>query len=563
MDHRSRTRIGTARKNLARVLRPDVRITDPPTGVRFERDVPVVVRDGTTLRANVVRPEADGRYPVLLSAQPYGKDHLPRKTRSGYAVPMQYRLASNDEPMTFSAWASLEAPDPAFWVPRGYVVINLDLRGWGTSDGVAEPFLRTEGDDVHDAIEWAAAQPWSTGKVGMSGVSYLAISQWTAAAARPPHLAAINPWEGFTDAYPDFAYPGGIRENGFLVVWSAWQRLMRPQAPSFRANQKRHPLRDSWWAARSPALEQIDVPLLVCGSYSDHSLHSRGSFEGFRRAGSAHKWLYTHRAPKWSTYYGPKALAAQTKFFDHFLRGEDTGILQTPTVRLEVRAERSTVAAIHTDTSWPPTQARREVLHLNADSGQLTTTPPAQASSQEVPRDGVRFTWRIGEQTDLVGPMRLKIHIRAEREDLTLFAGIRKFSAGREVVFEGSYGFTEDIVTRGWLRASHRAIDEARSTEWEAWHPHDAALPIPPGEAVDLDITLLPSATRFAAGDQLVLELRDRWFFPANPITGQFPAVYQRPPRQRWTIHTGGATAATLTIPVWSDETTPSLHDTQ
>lgn len=76
----------------------------------------------------------------------------------------------------------------------------------------------------------------------------------------------------------------------------------------------------------------------------------------------------------------------------------------------------------------------------------------------------------------------------------------------------------------------------------------------PPGEPVDLDLTLLPSATRFAAGDELVLELRDRWFFPANPITGQFPAVHQRSPRQRWTVHAGGSTTATLTIPVWTEQ---------
>lgn len=563
MEFRSRTLFGTARRNLARTIRPDVRITPPPRGVCFDRDVAVPVRDGTTLRANVFRPEAEGQYPVLLCAQPYGKDRIPARTRSGRAVPLQYRLAANDAPMVFSAWTSLEAPDPAFWVPRGYVLVTADLRGWGTSGGVPATFSPREGEDVHDLIEWAAAQPWSNGKVGMTGVSYLAITQWTGAATRPPHLAAINPWEGFTDAYPDFAYPGGIREDGFMVVWSAWQQLLRPKAGSFRAEQKRHPLRDGWWAERRPDLARIDVPALVCASFSDQSLHSRGSFEGFRRIGSTRKWLYTHRAPKWSTYYGQPALDAQARFFDHFLRGDDTGILAEAPVRIEVRESLSRIAVIRTADQWPPAQARPLVLHLDAADQSLRDTPPPVAAAADAPRSGMRFRWRFEQETDVIGPMRLRVRVSAERPDLTLFAGIRKFHHGREVVFEGSYGFTEDIVTRGWLRASHRAIDEARSTEWEAWHPHDAALPIPHGEAVDLDLTLLPSATRFAAGDQLVLELRDHWFFPANPITGQFPAVYQRPPRQRWTIHTGGATAATLTIPVWSDETTPSLHDKQ
>lgn len=561
MELRSRTRVGTARANLRRVIWPDVRVTPPPAGVRFDRDVAVTVRDGTTLRANVFRPEAEGRYPVLLCAQPYGKDRIPARARSGRAVPMQYRLASNDEPMAFSAWTALEAPDPAFWAPRGYSVVVADLRGWGTSGGVPEAFRPREGEDVHDLVEWAAAQPWSTGRVGMTGVSYLAITQWTGAATRPPHLAAINPWEGFTDAYADFAYPGGVREDGFMVVWSAWQRFMRPRSGSFRRQQKRHPLRDPWWAERSPDLEQVNVPALVCASFSDHSLHSRGSFEGFRRIGSAQKWLYTHRAPKWSTYYGKAALEAQTTFFDHFLRDDDTGILEQAPVRIEVRESLSRIAAIRAADQWPPTQARPFTLHLDAADQLLRVTPPATAATVDAPRKGVQFPWRFDRQTDVIGPMRLRLRVSAERSDLALFAGIRKIHRGRrEVVFEGSYGFTEDIVTRGWLRASHRAVDETRSTAWEASHPHTAAQPIPHGETVDLDLTLLPSATRFAAGDELVLELRDRWFFPANPITGQFPAVYQRLPRQRWTVHTGSSATATLTIPVWTEEPASSTR---
>jgi predicted acyl esterase len=550
MDTTTRTVLGTVRKNLRRRVRADITVLPPPQHVRLDRDVEIVVRDGTRLRANVFRPEVDGAFPVLLSAATYGKDRMPTATRSGYEKPLQYRLAANDAPISFSAWTALEAPDPAFWVPRGYVVVNLDLRGWGSSEGDAEPFGPHEGRDVHDAIEWAGVQPWSNGKVGMTGVSYLAISQWAAAATRPPHLAAINPWEGFTDPYRDFAYPGGIRENGFLRVWSAWQRSMRPTSPSFRANQKRHPLRDAWWQDRSPCIEDIDVPALVCATFSDQNLHSRGSFEGYRRLGSTQKWLYTHRAPKWSTYYGREALAAQTRFFDHFLRGDDTGISGSARVRIEVREERHVVAAVYVDTRWPPTRIRPLELHLDAATGRLGTIAPVSpcTTGRLAP---VQFRWRFDEETDVVGPMRLRVPISTSRGDLNLFAGIRKYSRGHEVVFEGSYGFTEDIVTRGWLRAALRAVDPDRDTEWEAFHPFTATEPVTPGEAFDLDLTLLPSATRFAAGDELVLELRDRYFFAAPPLLGQFPAVYARTRRQAWRVHTGGAAAASLTIPVW------------
>ncbi|MGW4528730.1 CocE/NonD family hydrolase [Amycolatopsis sp. NPDC004378] len=557
---RSRSAWGTARRNLSRVMRPGVTITPPPRDVQFERDAEVPTRDATVLRANVFRPPdraGGGRFPVLLCAQPYGKDVLPKRTPFGYVTPLQYRLAANSEPMTISAWTALEAPDPAVWVPRGYVVVVLDLRGWGHSDGDPESFALTEGQDVHDAIEWAAAQPWSTGRVGMTGVSYLAITQWTAAATRPPHLAAINPWEGFTDPYTDFFYPGGIRENGFATVWSAWQRAMRPSSGSFRARQKRHPHRDAWWAARSPDLEKIDVPALVCGSFSDHSLHSRGSFEGFRQISSTHKWLYTHRGPKWSTYYGPAALEAQFAFFDHFLRGEDTAITETAPVRVEIRDSLRDVVAVRGSDSWPPADAVSDTRYLDVTDGTLGVVPPSATASVEIGSDtgsSACFSWQLEESLDIVGPMRLCVTVSADHDDLTLFAAVRKLRGEREVVFEGSYGFTEDLVTRGWLRASHRDVDPTRGTDWEAAHPHTEVKHLVPGEPAELDLTLLPSATRFAAGDTLVLELRDHWFFPANPITGQFPAVYERSPRQGWRIHSSPDCPATLTVSVWHSE---------
>ena len=556
MHKPTRSLRGTVQKNIRRRARADITVTGPPQGVVFDRDVEIIARDGTVLRANVFRPERAGVFPVLLTAATYGKDGIPDASRSHRGKPLQYRMAANDAPISISSWTALEAPDPAVWVPRGYVLVNLDLRGWGTSDGDPEPFGPTEGDDVHDAIEWAAVQPWSTGKVGMTGVSYLAISQWSAAATRPPHLAAINPWEGFTDAYRDFSYPGGIRENGFMRVWSAWQKAMRRSSPSFRRNQVKHPLRDDWWEKRSPAVEAIEVPALVCASFSDHSLHSRGSFEGYRRLGSTQKWLYTHRAPKWSTYYGADALHAQTMFFDHFLRGDDTGILESAPVRIEVRQARQEIAAVYTADQWPPAQVQPLVLHLDSSTSQLVTQPTAAADAK-VTAGSRSFRFRFERDTDVVGPMRLRIPVSTAGTDLTLFAGIRKFSHGREVVFEGSYGFTEDIVTRGWLRASSRAVDPTRDTHWEAFHPFTSHDALAPGEVVDLDLTLLPSATRFLAGEELVLELRDRFFFKALPLLGQFPAIYQHTRRQVWTIHTGGSRTASLTIPIWDGINTP------
>ena len=273
-------RPGAARYALRRLpglLRPPVSVDEPAAGsLSVLRDLSVVVRDGTTLRVNVVLPAGGGRFPVLMSAHPYGKDALPRRRGRGYRVSFQYRLLRQPDPVRFSVLTGWEAPDPAWWVAQGYAVVNCDLRGAGTSEGSAGLLSDQEGEDVHDLIEWAASQPWSTGAVGMLGVSYLAISQWKAAALQPPGLKAICPWEGFTDAYRDLLRPGGIRENGFTRLWSLGLRRVR-QRYRLTGQQQRHPLRDEWWRGLVPALEKITVPALICGSFSDNNLHSRGS----------------------------------------------------------------------------------------------------------------------------------------------------------------------------------------------------------------------------------------------------------------------------------------------
>lgn len=552
---RDRARVGRAGLDkVQRMFRPRVAITAPPPGVVLEDDVPVVVRDGTELRVDVFRPERPGRYPVLLCAHPYDKSTRPTsRRRGGYRIPFQYRVLSQDAPVSHSAWTSWEAPDPAFWVPRGYVVVNADLRGWGSSDGVGELFSAQEGDDGYDLVEWAGTQRWSNGCVGMTGVSYLAIVQWRIAATRPPHLAAINPWEGFTDLYRDFAMPGGVREDGFSIAWDRGLRARSHSPVEFRDNMLRRPLIDDWWRQRNPDLERVEVPALVCASFSDHCLHSRGSFEGFTRIGSQHKWLWTHRGPKWATYYSAEALEVQSRFFDHFLRGDNTGIVSQPRVRIEVRSEAHRVAEVVEAESWPPETVRPLVLHADAASHTLTSVSPVVDSTAVSKRGTVRLRWRFDRLTDVIGPLHLALFLSADAPDVTVFAGVRKYSGGREVGFEGSYGLTHDLVTHGCLRASHRGRGPARSATEESRLEHTAVHPLTPGQVARLDITLLPSATRFAAGDELELELRDRWLFPSNPFTGSLPARYDAS-RSRWRLHTGPTAPSGLTLPVRTDD---------
>jgi predicted acyl esterase len=262
------------------IVHPPVQVTPLPPGIRVEKDVKVPLRDGVHLAVNVYRPEGPRRYPVVMCAHPYGKDHLSRKTPFGYAPPFTYRIMRQPSPVRFSDQTGWEAPDPARWVPRGYIVINADLRGFFHSEGAPGVLMSDqEAQDYYDLIEWAAVQPWSDGNVGLNGVSYLAISQWKVAALNPPHLKAICPWEGLSDLYKDLMYPGGIREDGFAALWGKQVK----SGVNVRTQQLKRPTRDEWFRSLVPDLKKITVPALICGSFSDQNLHTRGSFRAFEQ----------------------------------------------------------------------------------------------------------------------------------------------------------------------------------------------------------------------------------------------------------------------------------------
>ena len=529
-------------RRLRAVIHPNVIVTKMPPNVHADWNLPVKVRDGTTLRVNVFRPDKPGAYPVIMSAHPYGKDRIPARSRSGRAANPQYRIFPQPEPVSLSDWTSWEAPDPGVWVPNGYVVVNADLRGGGTSEGTGELFSDEEAQDYYDLIEWAGVQPWSNGRVGLDGVSYLCMSQYKVAALNPPHLAAICPWEGFSDLYRDFARPGGSREDGFSIIWSKGTSKVARLHGDLRREICARPERDEWYRSKTPHIERIQVPMLVCASFSDHSLHSRGSFEVFRRAASTQKWLYTHRGGKWSTYYSPRATAVRIAFFDHFLKGAVNGWEQRPSVHLEIHDSGPHPMVVVEEATWPPGDLDWRPLWLDAGEMRLATVSPAARSEAGFSsRDVLRFRWPVPEDMDVVGPMALRLWIKAgDVSDVVLFAGIRKFRNGTEVTFEGSYGFSGDIVSKGWQRAAHREIDERLSTRAQPIHTHARAEPLADGEIACIGIALLQHATRFLKGDVLQLDVRGSWHFPRDPLFGQFPAFYARSPKGNWAFLSGG-----------------------
>jgi len=329
-------------------------------------------------------------------------------------------------------------------------------------------------------------------------------------------------------------------------------------ADSLRAGQLAHPEWDDYWAARTAALERIEVPALICGSFSDQGLHARGCFEGFRRIASKHRFLYTHRGGKWSTYYSPEALALQARFFDCFLKAEDNGMREAAPVRLEIRRRGHEIHGVREERAWPPPGVNWTPLYLAPGELRRTSAASRAAVSFVAPDGGASFAFRAPDDFELVGPMKLRLHVElAEATDAHLFVAVSKVehAAGdgrlerRAVAFEGPFGFGRDVVARGWLRVAHRRIDQARSDDHRPFHPGDRAEPLGPGEIAPVDIEILPSATFFERGDLLRLDIQGRWFWRRSMFLGMFPCDYAPSPRARVVLHLGDTHDAHLLVP--------------
>jgi uncharacterized protein len=452
-------------------------------------------------------------------------------------------------PVRISSETSWEAPDPDWWTARGYAVVNLDVRGSGTSGGRADPLSDREAEDIAAAIGWVAAQPWCTGRVGMLGVSYLAISQYKTAALRPPALRAIVPWEGFTDAYRDLFRPGGVRELGFSTLWTTIMRRTTRAAVDIGAQNRARPLDDEWWRSLVPDLERIEVPMLVCGSFSDNDLHSRGSMRAFARAGSTEKHLYTHRGGKWATFYGDEARTAQARFLDRHLRGADAPVL--PRVRLEVRDRGDHVTEVRDEHAWPLERTAWTRLHLGGDRA-LTIDSPTRSGTAgfRARRRALSFRYVFARDTEVSGPASARLWLSVDgADDVSLFVGLSKESAGRAVPFEGSYGFGREFVTTGWQSVAART--PAGADDHEPDHDYRVRVPVPAGEIVEVEVALGPSATLFRAGEALVLHVSGRQLSPRNPLTGAFPGIYRWSSRRaRCTVHWSSERPSGLEIPV-------------
>jgi putative CocE/NonD family hydrolase len=372
---------------------------------RIDFNVRVPMRDGVELSADVYHPEAEGRYPVILLRTPYIKANE-RQIEGGKA-----------------------------WAERGYVLIAMDVRGRGDSGGEFVPY-RNDGIDGHDAVEWAAAQPWSNGNVGTTGGSYPGLIQWLTALTQPPHLKAMCVMVSPSDPFVEF--PNGIAKP-MDVCWfhMTSARTMHPTAgvdwmrvyehlplrtmdeaagqviPNWREEMD-HEGMDGWWRAicYQDKLDRVTVPVLhISGWYDDEQIGTPLNFRGMvDRGGSAEAranqrllmgpWGHgiNTTAKLGDVDFGPDALidmrATQQRFFDRWLKGEENGLEEEAPVRIFVMGEN----VWRDEREWPlaRTEFTSYYLHSGGSAnsrfgdGRLSTEEPGQEPPDRYTYDPAR-----------------------------------------------------------------------------------------------------------------------------------------------------------------------------
>ena len=531
-----------------------------PAEIVLDKDVAVTLRDGVTIHVDVFRPAGSEKVPVIVAWSPYGKGQGTSASVMGI-----FGMVGLDNGI-MSGLAKFEAPDPAYWVAQGYAICNPDIRGVFESDGDSVLWDRQEGRDAYDLIEWLGVQDWCSGKVAMSGTSYLAASQWFAAAEQPPHLAAINPWEGISDTYRDLVMRGGMPDTGFaegLRNFSFWGRNKKED---IIAEADAYPLMNDLWRDKIPDYDRITVPAYVVASYSN-TLHTAGTFRAWRRMESEQKWLRIHNSQEWPDYYDEAHVDDLRRFFDHVLKGVDNGWEKTPRVRYPVLdlegGDRVDVAA----DRFPPADVTAKRYYLDARSRLLTPTAPDVESSAEytigATVDEVSFVTRFEHETVLVGYPKAHLFVEADgADDMDLFVLIQKLDAHgtplSQFTTPNQSARIHDVTARGAsilryrgsdgrLRVSLRKLDESLSTDDIPVHTFDNPEKLSADEVVEVEIDLLPIGLAFHPGEQL------RFVISGRSLLGtMMPGMREYVPANsgRHIIRTGGATASFLQLPV-------------
>jgi putative CocE/NonD family hydrolase len=546
-----------------------------------EKDVRIPMRDGTILYADIFRPEGDDeRFPAIMNISVYQKDKL-------WVPPEDLEEKAN----LYMNW---ETVNPLWWCPRGYACVRVDSRGTGKSSGKSDPSSYQESLDYYDAIEWIAKRAWCSGNIGLLGISYHASSQWRVANQQPPSLKAIMPWEGRADQYRDQVYHGGVFALGFIGNWwlthTAHHLLGRPRSYNPDAfqndmmwNYMRNDLDSEYWRMNSARWDRITVPLYSVGNWGGFSMHLRGNTEGFMNAASKNKKLRIHTGTHFHPFHSAEGRMDQLRWFDHWLKGIDTGIMNEPPVKLEIRTGGSAGRyPFRFENEWPIARTQWTKLYLavdpqssnNPDAAEgalagtlrekeagftylasgVTAAGVASGSSLSTThgntgRTGVSFeSAPMLEDTEVTGPLALNLWVSSTSEDMDIFVTIRNIGPdGKDVCEVGQHGQPVPCVTKGWLRASHRKIDLERSLPYRPYHAHDERWWLQPDEPVECRVEIWPTSMVFKKGHKLRMDIQPRDGVGSAPYT-HYHADYNAGAQN--TIYTGGEKGSYLLLPI-------------
>lgn len=575
---------------MARLLEKEVR----EGSVVVERDVRIPTRDGGFVAADVHRPAGPGPFPALYAVSPYGKDNVDLP-----AIP---------------AFRHRETGDIAFYVTHGYAYVHADTRGTGHSTfGDWAVLAKAEQDDVYDTIEWIADQPWSSGRVGMIGESYYAIPMWLAAAGKPPHLTTIVVYDGAVDLYRDALYHGGVLSVGFLNWWHTNTRALTLLDPAERLtvpapeNQAafnfvgqvlRHPSYDEFWSERTPVdrLADIDIPVYSIANWNQAGLHLRGNLYGYEQVRGPKK-LLINGGPIGDGHSSIVIFNDQgfhehlLGWFDQWLKGVDTGILDEPPVRVCVRPEGSHRAA----RDWPlPGTTMRPLYLTSGPSGatsslndcRLSWEPPTAAEDStfySYPADhwagwpglgnatispglllenlSNQCSWiteRLEADLEICGGLVLHLYASSDQVDTQFIVRVVDQAPPSGDVPVAAQAPWAPVVTRGWLRSAYRDTDSARSTPQRPWHPHQKAEPLVPGQIAEFAIEILSAAWVFQKGHRIRIDISN-----ADSAAQDAPWIHHYGTRMGSdTYHHDQARPSRLMLPIpppdaWIGEPTP------
>lgn len=520
---------------------PVERLSQPKYKVKVEKDVFVRMRDGVHVAVDIYRPDAPGKFPTLYASSPYQKDlvYLP-------AVPSFHERETND-----IDW----------FVERGYVYLHADARGAGKSvEGIWRFHSIEEQNDHYDLIEWMAQQEWCTGRVGMIGESYYAWVQWFAAATQPPHLTTIVPWDGGADMYRDVVFHGGLLSMGFVTWWHfnmRAQRLMDLPGPHHPNIMKwdmvyevlQHPTYDDFWKERTPDFKKIKVPVYSIGVWHKAALHLRGNLRGFEEVEAPKKLLVVH-----GDYVGEEMFIFESmemrlellRWYDHWLKDIDTGIMDEPPVKLFVRNSEEGYRA---ESEWPLSRAQQMPFYLRAGRSGAALSLNDGCLSQQAPAEEESFfefeypnprwlNWRGGgtasrvngmlhptakiltftsdplqEDLEVTGPITMILYASSSEKDADFYIRLVDQSPDDEQL--DGYPPKSRILTWGWLKASHRELDPELTTTYRPYHTHTNPRPIEPGKIYRYEIEVIATSNLFRKGHRIRIDLSngDSWIF--------------------------------------------------